>query len=321
MSGPSFRGRRSAAAFALALGALTPIAFAQPTEGAGPNVGPARPAGAPSGTPPLRPAPSAQPAGPTGAPSATAGPTQAPPSATGGNAARSAELRAKGNRAWDEGRYADALVDYEEAVRVFPEPKAVYNLAAAYQKVGRNAEALTWFLRFKATASRDELDQTPNLDKRIAALRNQVALLKVSVNVVGARVLVRDTVVGTKPADGPLEVAVNAGRAVIEIDADGYKPYREELDLQRGGPTVINVQLSQRSDPKPTERVIIVRDRPVDAKPFWSQWWFWAGAGALAAGGAVTVYALSTEKSPGEGTIGRVPGPLGAKPSSFGLQF
>ncbi|HEU4410425.1 MAG TPA: hypothetical protein VFS43_34540 [Polyangiaceae bacterium] len=125
----------------------------------------------------------------------------------------------EGDRARDEGRDADAIIAYEEAVRASPEPKNFYNLAAACQKVGRYAEALTWFLRFKEKASPDE------------------------------------------------------------------------------------------------------REKPVDAKPFWSQWWFWTGAGVLVAGGAATAYALSTEKAPGEGSIGRVVGPLGTRLDGLGLRF
>jgi TPR repeat/PEGA domain len=234
------------------------------------------------------------------------------------DANRGDELRHRGNRAYDEGRYADAIVAYQEAARVSPDPKLFYNLAAAYQKVGRNADALTWLLRFKAGASPGELEQAPNLDKRIGSLRNQVALLKVNVNVAGARVLVRDSIVGTKPPDRPLEVPVNAGRAIIEINAEGYRPYREEIELPSGSPTVITVQLSHQGDARPTERVVVLRERAVDAKPFWSQWWFWTGIGVVVVGGAAAAaYALSAEKSPD--TRGQVV-PTSAS-SSFGVHF
>jgi aspartate oxidase len=55
----------------------------------------------------------------------------------------------------------------------------------------------------------------------------------------------------------------------------------------------------------------------VSSKPFWSQWWFWAGAGVLVAGGATAVYALSTEKatSKGDATI------VTARPAGFDLRF
>jgi hypothetical protein len=58
----------------------------------------------------------------------------------------------------------------------------------------------------------------------------------------------------------------------------------------------------------------------VTSSPFWSQWWFWAGAGALVLGGAVTAYALSTEKAPATSTFG--PGQyVTASPSGPALRF
>ncbi|HEU4407470.1 MAG TPA: PEGA domain-containing protein [Polyangiaceae bacterium] len=301
MNSTNLARRLSTTMLALALGALTSAASAQPKAG---------------------PPPSASQA----AVASTAASPQAPaPTSTGaalaprlvGDAARADELRRQGNQAWDEGRYADALVAYQEAASLSHDPKLFYNLAAASQKVGRNADALAWFLRFKANASPGELEQAPNLDKRITLLRNQVALLKVNVNVAGARVLVRDTVVGTKLPDRPLEVPVNAGRAVIEISAEGYKPYREEIELPSGSPTLITVQLSQQGDARPTERVVVFRERAVDARPFWSQWWFWTGVGVVVVGGAAAAYALSTEKA----TSGRGPVVPTARTSEFGVRF
>jgi tetratricopeptide (TPR) repeat protein len=224
-------------------------------------------------------------------------------------------LWARGNKAWDEGRYADAIVDYEEAATISQSPKAFYNLADSYERVGRKADALTWLERFKAIASRAELEQAPNLGKRIAILRNQVAVLKVNVNVVGARVLVRNTVVGTKLADRPLEVVLNEGRATIEISSEGYQPYQKEHTLRGGSALEIEVQLNQKAP----STIVLEKTNTVylTSKPLWSRWWFWAGAGVLAAGGATAIVALSTDKATtkGDTTI------ITALPSKFNVHF
>jgi tetratricopeptide (TPR) repeat protein len=285
--------RQRAALLVLALGGAAPAALAQ---------GPAAPAGAAS--------PAASGSAPVGPPAGPAAPSSASPS---NGAALGEELRLRGNAAWSAGRYADALADYEEARKVSQDPKIFYNLAAAYQKLGRNADAYVWLSRFQSSASREELEPIHNLDKRIAALRNKITLLKATVNVTGARVLVRDTAVGTTRAQEPLEIWANEGKATIEIIGEGYRSYRKEHVLQGGGSLELDVQLNRQSAP------ITVVENVIKPTPFWSQWWFWAGVGVLVTGGAVTVYALSTEKSPDESTLGSLPAPLG--PRGFGLRF
>ncbi|HEU4407125.1 MAG TPA: PEGA domain-containing protein [Polyangiaceae bacterium] len=230
-------------------------------------------------------------------------------------------LGRKGDQAQDERRYDEAVRYYEQALRLVQVPALFFNAAQAYEMLGRYPNALDALLRFKAAAPPDYVRQrAPDLDKRIAVLRNKVTALTVNTNVAGARVFLRDTVVGAKPADKPLRVSVNAGHATVEVNADGYNPYRKEVDLPAAGSLVLDVQLTQRGDPKPS---VIVREvrREAPATPFWSQWWFWAGAGVLIVGGATTVYAMTTEKDAKSGPLGRISGPLGVQPSGLGLRF
>jgi tetratricopeptide (TPR) repeat protein len=301
MKKPASPRRRHAAWLAIALASIAPAAVAQPMA-----------------TTPAKAPPSASPTAASEALETTAS-LLAGSAESASNKAKADELRRRGNRAVDEGRLADAIGNYEEAARLSPDPKIAYNLGAAYQKTGRNAEALTQLLRFKTNASREELGLAPNLDVRIAALRNKVAFLKVHVNVVGARVFVRDTLLGTKPAEGALEASLNEGRASVEISHEGYKSYRKEHTLQGGSSLELEVQLHQQA--APTTVVEKQTTIYVTSTPFWSQWWFWAGTGVLLAGSAATVYALSTEKAPGNGDLGRIVGPLGVRASNFGLRF
>jgi hypothetical protein len=262
------------------------------------------PAIASAQTPPETPPPAAT------APAPTPPATGATPPAQDPKAARADELRRLGDEAITARRYADAIGNYEQALQLTPEPKLLYNIARAYEGVGRYADALSALTRFKAEAPPDLIKQVPNLDKRIDGLRARVTHLTVNVNVPGARVLMRNQVVGAKPREGPLAISVESGRASVEIMADGYAPYRKVVDLPGGGSVVLDVQLVPRDEPKP----LVVAPDPgrAEAGPpaLWSRWWFWAGAGALAVGGAVLVYGLTTEKSPGRGDIGS--GQIGA---------
>jgi tetratricopeptide (TPR) repeat protein len=230
---------------------------------------------------------------------------------------RSTELRNRGKRAWSEGRYADAINDFEESVTLSPDPRLYYNLGLSYEKVGRYPEALRWLTRFRAEASRDEVARASSLETRLALLQNRVAVLTINTNVPGARVLVRDAVVGVQPAGKPLAVSLNAGRALVEIVGDGYRPYYKEHTLPGGGALELSVSLNREAAP-----VTVIEKNTtvyVHSPAFWSQWWFWAGASVLLAGGAATVYALSTEKAPNK--QGNEPVIPTALPSGAFLRF
>ncbi len=201
----ALRRRRNVAPVVLAVLGHASFAFAQP---------------APPATPPV----SEEGAfGRTPAPRSSA---SGAPSAAGAAPGQAAlDLRRKGNVAMDEGRHDEAIGFYEEALKIDPGPRLFYNVANAYEHVGRYVDALASFLRFKQSASHDELDSAPNLDRRLATLRTKIATLAVSVNVPGANVRVRDVVVGKVPPAGPLEVSVNGGKAEVEIAADGYRQF------------------------------------------------------------------------------------------------
>ena len=287
---PLYHRRRSAALFALALGGIARAALSQPLGVTSPGI-----------------------ASSASAESSAHAPAGEPP-ASATDSEKGEALRLKGNAAWSAGRYTEALADYEEARKLSQDPKISYNLAAVYQKLGRNADAFVSLSRFQSSASRQELEKIPNLDKRIADLRNKITALKVTTNVTGARVLVRDTVAGMTQVNKPLEIWSSEGKAVIEIIGEGYRSYRKEHVLQGGGALDLDVQLNHQSAP------VTVVEKKTSSTPFWSQWWFWAGAGALVVGGAVTAYALSTEKSPATSTFG--PGQyVTSSPSGPALRF
>jgi PEGA domain len=305
-----------------------------PPPAAPPTAAPTSPAGPPSvATPPARPstatptplaAPTSQaaPTGPAAAPT-LAHATPAAPAATlapsSEDAARAVWLRDQGNKAFDAARYLDAAVAYEAAAKLAPDPPLFFLLAQAYENTGRHAEALTSYARFKDSASPAALARVPDLGKRMAIMRNKVTVLRVNVNVPGARVRVRDALVGVKQADRPVVASLDEGKAPIEISLDGYQPYYKEYSLLGGNLLELDVNLNRSA----AAITVVEKTKTVyvTATPFWSQWWFWAGASVLVVGGATTVYALSTEKDPRGGTLGVIPGPLRVSVGATGLHF
>jgi hypothetical protein len=79
------------------------------------------------------------------------------------------------------------------------------------------------------------------LAELIAEMRAKTATLTIACGVAGARVLVRGKQVGVTPMETPLQVP--AGKAKIEVIAEGYLPFAKEFDLQGGVATKIDAPL------------------------------------------------------------------------------
>jgi hypothetical protein len=164
---------------------------------------------------------------------------QAPTSAP---ADRAAQLKQQGDAAMESLHYADALGAYAQAYALSKDPALLYNEGRAQQALGNYPDALLDLERFAAEAPVELKARVPKLDELIADVGRHVAKLAIKCDVRGARILVRDKIVGTTPLDGPL--ALDAGFAALEVDAEGYEPYRRQVDLTGGAQTVLEIPLT-----------------------------------------------------------------------------
>lgn len=190
----------------------------------------------------------------------------AEPLPDGGNALerndRAAALKSQGDQAADARRYQEALENYEAAFQLSHDPALHYNRGRMRQLLGDMPGALANLEAFKATAPPDLLARVPTLDKLISDVRSRVATLTVSANVPGARLLVRDHVVGTLPVAKPLKF--NAGKASIVLEADGHFPFRTVVDLPGGGTYALVAHLAARA----TSGVLVVKTNTASAQVF-----------------------------------------------------
>ncbi len=154
------------------------------------------------------------------------------------------ELKKRGDDAMESLRYADALGAYAEAYALTKDPALLYNQGRAQQALSNFPEALLDFERFAREASVELKARVPKLDELLADVRKHVARLAIRCDTRGARVLVRERVVGTTPLATPLDV--DSGFAAIEVDAEGYEPYKRDVDLAGGTQTILDVVLVPR---------------------------------------------------------------------------
>ncbi len=167
------------------------------------------------------------------------------PSADPAIVTRAKDRKIDGDKAMDSLRYADALTAYTESYALQPEPALLYNLGRTLEALDRLPEALEKLEAFRTSAPPELLARVPGLKDRIAGIQKRISQLTIKVDVEGARILVRDAVVGKSPLDKPL--ALKAGKATVLIEAEGYFPYQTNVDLPGGGGYVVDAQLSSRA--------------------------------------------------------------------------
>ena len=159
--------------------------------------------------------------------------------------AQAAERKKAGDQAMEALRYADALAAYGDAFTITQDPALLYNMGRALQALGRFPEALDKLEAFDSTASADLKGRVPRLGQLIADLKQRVTKLVVTTNVAGARILVRNTVVGKSPLPGPVRLI--AGPAEIEVEAEGYFTGKRSVVLPGGSSLDVAVDLFSRA--------------------------------------------------------------------------
>jgi hypothetical protein len=147
------------------------------------------------------------------------------------DAARAVELKKQGDEAIETLHYDEALTAYTQAYDLGHDPAVLYNMARAYEALGDYPSALDRLDKFGSTASDALKARVPHLADRLANLKSHVTTLTVTSPVTGARVLLRSREIGATPIAAQ---RVNAGKGALEVSAEGYHPYKREIDLPGG---------------------------------------------------------------------------------------
>lgn len=170
------------------------------------------------------------------------------------------QLHDQADRAMLDMRYVDALSLYEQ-VRALDSANVGldYSIARAHQMVGEFPEALSALERFERRASAQEKAMVGRLQQLFTELRSRVSVLRLRCNQVGARVLVRERVIGTTPL--PSSTRLSAGVATIQVELDGFFPARKDVVLPGGGELDVELTLHARS----RSSLLVVQTKPAGA--------------------------------------------------------
>ncbi len=166
----------------------------------------------------------------------------------------------------DQDRYVDALALYAKAYEITSDPALLYNQGRAFEAMGDYPDALDKLEKFDREASAALHAKVPGLRDLLVDLRGRITTLVVTTNAPGARLLVREKAAGTIQKE--LKLRTRAGAATVEVVAEGFAPFKKDLDLVGGATVKVDAQLQ----PKKVDALVIVKTRPsadiaIDGKP------------------------------------------------------
>ena len=177
--------------------------------------------------------------------------------ATKSERTEAAKLKKEADALMDQDRHVDALALYAKAYDLTADPALLYNQGRALEAMGEYPEALEKLERFEREASPALRNKVPGLHDLIVDLRGRLSTLVVTTNAHGARLLVREKAAGTIEKEKKLRL--RAGPAAIEVVAEGYIPFKKEIDLTPGVVVKVDAQLAL----KKSDALVIVRSRPL----------------------------------------------------------
>ncbi len=181
--------------------------------------------------------------------------------------AKAAAIKARADAAMDARHYDEAIAGYTEAYETFPDPALLYNRSRAHEARGEYPDAYADLDKFGTTASPELRARVPRLNELLTELKGKIATFQLTCNVPGARVLLGGRELGTTPL---APIKVNAGKAKLEILAEGQFPWTKDVELLGGG----NVSIEAVLKPKASNGVLAIKSSPsailvqVDGQPF-----------------------------------------------------
>jgi len=191
------------------------------------------------------------------------------------------ELFQRGRGAYETGDFEAAVEAWQAAYEPDPRPLLQFNLAQAYERLGRLQESLDAYERFLAAAPSDAED-VPAARIRAAALQQRLARTGIVLRggPEGAAVLIDGTERARLPRPDP--IAVPPGSYRVEVQAEGYEPFESVVAVTAGAQVEVEVAMQALDGVEPstpTESGGGVSTIGIAIA---------AGGGALIVGGAVT---------------------------------
>jgi hypothetical protein len=148
----------------------------------------------------------------------------------------------EGVELYGEGKFEEALVEFERAYEIAPHPLVLYNLAGTNRELSHYDDAIQYYERF---LTEGEGKVSPELLEKgkseLAALKSRVGTILVTVDRAGAVISVDGHKAGEAPLQRPL--VLGPGRHTIEIGMPGGRVETRVVALASGDQAKVDVTL------------------------------------------------------------------------------
>jgi hypothetical protein len=203
-----------------------------------------------------------------------------------------------GGLLYKNGNFAGAELKYKQAYDLAKDPRLLFNMAVCEKERHRYARMQELLSRYEEEAgSRLTAEDRARADAALAAIKDLVGTVKVTVNVPGAEVSADDEPVGTTPLSAPL--AIDLGTHKISVRKDGFEPVTVTFEVQGGGSLDEPITLVEKAPPArpvaPDTEGATKRD--VGASPGHALEWSLVVGGNAAGVGGVVLMAVSASNA------------------------
>ncbi len=149
----------------------------------------------------------------------------------------------EGVRLFDSGKYEEARAAFLQAYALKRHPAVLLNLAQSELHSGHFVDSARHFSQYLREATNADSSERRSAEKSLAEARTKTGRVQISVNVVGADVVVDDELVGRSPLPEPIDVS--PGSHKVEVRAAGAEPTASQVSAPMGQVTAVSLTVKQ----------------------------------------------------------------------------
>ncbi len=163
----------------------------------------------------------------------------------------------KGNAAFNDGRYTDALGSYEKSYALVPRPRTLNNIAACHERLGHDEDAYLAYRAFIPIAEERDAELRAKAEGKLLELAPRIRIpVRVTSSPVGAAITIDGD--GEVAGRTPAELSLSLGSHQLTLRAEGFHDHQATIEVAAGDRPVVDAAL----DPLPR---ITITVEPADA--------------------------------------------------------
>ena len=157
---------------------------------------------------------------------------------------------ARGVELYDENDFANALIEFRRAYEIAQDYHILFNVAQTHYQLQNYAGALDAFQRYLTQGGvAIPKERRAFVEKEVQKLAGRVAMVRITVNIPNADVMVDDEKVGTSPLDHA--IMVSQGKRKISAAIDGKPTVDKTIEVAGGDSADVTLDIQEEAPPPP----------------------------------------------------------------------